>query len=545
MSMTGPQNNVAIPASTSEKVALLTDFFGVRLLLKRYRKDKRDGSVPAAVVECESSFQQIAVNAVAMVENGIPLDAVVWADMCSDFSARWIECCHWVSPRKLREFFASNIGAVWTRVDDVPASKEQPPVDLKWYKSLEGSNPVQPCMCPLCNVVCNSKAQYTAHAQGRTHKTLARAYAKKNGCSSDVAPVLMARSSSKDELGAESYLSSECSPSESSLDVATSSNMSPPSPIASTPSPILSHAPTVQISPAAHVAPIYLHPVSSFNDPLVVRNTVSAVSSYHTAVTTTSSMMTIGIPEPADSFSAKSAKSAEDEDCGSLSGSTTPFMNSVSSLKVNEEETTDLLSRVSFELCVLQNPEGREPERIAQAITLAQPLLTGDGCSQLMDAVLDAALRSENSNIDHFCAKLMRGEEEARRYVQAVVAEMVARGFGEKQQDMALLEQTCAECHFSTTYDCARDILARHKAKGLARLVCTLVAEGLLREKLIVQLASRPHPSPEALFAIISAVLTALPALSSLCVQDVRARVHVALSTNYYPTRVHTLAASL
>ena len=161
-------------AATEGKVAVLTEFFSNRLLLKRYRKNTREEN-PSIVLECETAFEKIANQAVAEVEEGGPLDAMNWLDVCTEFSDRWIEVSHWISPKKFREFVSENIGGEWVRVEEIPAHKEQPPVDLKWYKNPEGCTPVQPCVCPLCNVVCNSYAQYKAHSQGRTHRALARA----------------------------------------------------------------------------------------------------------------------------------------------------------------------------------------------------------------------------------------------------------------------------------------------------------------------------------------------------------------------------------
>ena len=166
------------PETTEGKVAVLTEFFSNRLLLKRYRKNTREEN-PSIVLECETAFEKIANQAVAEVEEGGPLDAMNWLDVCTEFSDLWIEVSHWISPKKFREFVSENIGGEWVRVEEIPAHKEQPPVDLKWYKNPEGCTPVQPCVCPLCNVVCNSYAQYKAHSQGRTHRALARTQMKK------------------------------------------------------------------------------------------------------------------------------------------------------------------------------------------------------------------------------------------------------------------------------------------------------------------------------------------------------------------------------
>eukprot|EP00659_Diplonema_papillatum_P003816 gene3816-5950_t len=161
------------------KVAVLTEFFSNRLLLKRFRKENREGAAPEEVLACEREFATMSLDIVRHAQHGA-LDAPYWADACSDFSEKWIQVCHWISPRRMREFATVNIGAVWDKESEVPIFKEQPPVDLKWYKNPNGCTPVQPWLCPLCRVVCNSLAQYKTHAQGRTHKSLARAFQKQH-----------------------------------------------------------------------------------------------------------------------------------------------------------------------------------------------------------------------------------------------------------------------------------------------------------------------------------------------------------------------------
>eukprot|EP01064_Diplonema_japonicum_P030869 TRINITY_DN534_c3_g5_i2.p1 TRINITY_DN534_c3_g5~~TRINITY_DN534_c3_g5_i2.p1 ORF type:complete len:306 (+),score=94.43 TRINITY_DN534_c3_g5_i2:47-919(+) len=202
--MTDEESSQKEELNEEEKIGVLNDFFCNRLLLKRFRKDTRDkAGVPQHVLECERAFNELAQKAVRDTTEGLKLDAMEWVGLCTTFSSKWIDVCHWISPKKLREFFTAHIAAEWVRVEEVPASKEQPPVDLKWYKNPEGCTPVQPCLCPLCNVVCNSLAQYKAHSQGRTHRSLARAYAKKNGGKQPV-PCSAADMQKKEEYGSPS-----------------------------------------------------------------------------------------------------------------------------------------------------------------------------------------------------------------------------------------------------------------------------------------------------------------------------------------------------
>ena len=174
---------IVIPPTHAGKVAAICDFFSTRLLLKRYRKDQRepDTEVPAAVAECEAAFALLAESAVCSVEAGQALDAVVWVNYCADFSELWLEVSHWVSPKKMRGFLTEHIGAEWVRAEEVPVEKEMPPINLKLYKNPQGHHPVMPCLCPVCEVLCNSQAQYTAHAQGRSHKMLARLHSRRTG----------------------------------------------------------------------------------------------------------------------------------------------------------------------------------------------------------------------------------------------------------------------------------------------------------------------------------------------------------------------------
>ncbi|KAJ9464555.1 hypothetical protein DIPPA_52918 [Diplonema papillatum] len=172
------QNNMSV--EDSHRVGEITSFFSNRLLLKKYRSEGRDGMLPEDVAVCEAEFLGLAKRAVCEMNAG-PLDAVVWANLCASFSQRWIEVCHWVSPKKFREFLSGTLSARWLNEEDIETDLELPPVDLKWYKNPAGCVPVQPCICPVCRVFCNSMSQYKAHAQGRIHRSLARMFSKKNG----------------------------------------------------------------------------------------------------------------------------------------------------------------------------------------------------------------------------------------------------------------------------------------------------------------------------------------------------------------------------
>eukprot|EP01062_Namystynia_karyoxenos_P056079 TRINITY_DN47034_c0_g1_i1.p1 TRINITY_DN47034_c0_g1~~TRINITY_DN47034_c0_g1_i1.p1 ORF type:complete len:491 (+),score=185.37 TRINITY_DN47034_c0_g1_i1:100-1572(+) len=169
-----------------ELVDSVMEFFSTRLLLKRYRRvaDPETGlfpELPSEVLECEAAFRGLATTAAIVTLQGEELDAVDWADICEDFSAGWLECCHWISPKKLREFFAERLGAQWCNESQVAPEKERPPRDLKWYKNPEGCRPAQPCVCSVCGVVCNSLAQYRAHAQGLKHRQAARTQQQNGG----------------------------------------------------------------------------------------------------------------------------------------------------------------------------------------------------------------------------------------------------------------------------------------------------------------------------------------------------------------------------
>eukprot|EP00755_Sulcionema_specki_P026147 Sspe_Gene.84951::Locus_55785_Transcript_1_1_Confidence_1.000_Length_842::g.84951::m.84951 len=165
------------PGSWSEaSLGELMEFFSNRLLLKRYRLVTRgEEPPPPAVLECEKAFHRLAIEATEAARTGTALDALAWAHTCTDFSNEWIDVCHWISPKKFREFLTDRIGVRWYDADKVPADMETPPVNLKWYKN-PGGGTAQQHSCRVCGVICNSLAQYKAHAQGRTHRALLRTH---------------------------------------------------------------------------------------------------------------------------------------------------------------------------------------------------------------------------------------------------------------------------------------------------------------------------------------------------------------------------------
>eukprot|EP01063_Lacrimia_lanifica_P030531 TRINITY_DN4862_c0_g2_i1.p1 TRINITY_DN4862_c0_g2~~TRINITY_DN4862_c0_g2_i1.p1 ORF type:complete len:319 (+),score=92.61 TRINITY_DN4862_c0_g2_i1:54-1010(+) len=161
-------------------VEKLTTFFSTRLLLRRYRPSNRgEAVVPEAVGQCERAFRALAERAVADVNAGKVLDAMEWMETCTEFSEEWIDFCHWISPKKLREHLTEIVGAQWCREEEIPAERELPPWDLKLYKA--DMSLVQQYACPCCEVECNSLAQYKGHAAGHRHKTNAEAWALNNG----------------------------------------------------------------------------------------------------------------------------------------------------------------------------------------------------------------------------------------------------------------------------------------------------------------------------------------------------------------------------
>eukprot|EP01063_Lacrimia_lanifica_P038291 TRINITY_DN80_c0_g2_i5.p1 TRINITY_DN80_c0_g2~~TRINITY_DN80_c0_g2_i5.p1 ORF type:complete len:497 (+),score=198.06 TRINITY_DN80_c0_g2_i5:59-1549(+) len=182
-------STAAATAAAASPVDVLVEFFSTRLLQKRFRPGNRTEASPE-IAACEAEFRAACQRAADAVADGKALDALEWLDMCSAFSEKWMEVCHWVSPKKFREHLTATIGAEWAREDEIPEERELPPIDLKWYKTPEGVDSVQPCVCPVCSIVCNSLAQYKAHAQGRMHKTHARTWSRLHG-GKEVEPMML------------------------------------------------------------------------------------------------------------------------------------------------------------------------------------------------------------------------------------------------------------------------------------------------------------------------------------------------------------------
>eukprot|EP01065_Artemidia_motanka_P018262 TRINITY_DN21580_c0_g1_i1.p1 TRINITY_DN21580_c0_g1~~TRINITY_DN21580_c0_g1_i1.p1 ORF type:complete len:332 (+),score=37.85 TRINITY_DN21580_c0_g1_i1:51-998(+) len=196
-----------------DDVEALMSFFSSRLLLKPFRPSPGVGAMvepPLAVRACEAAFRELAERAVRAAELGEELDALEWLDVCAHFSAQWFSVCHWLSPKRLREFFGEAIGVSWKNVDAVPADREQPPVDLKLYKNPEAA-PAQPYLCAVCGVHCNSLGQYRAHTRGRAHTAAARRYGP--GGEPDPIPVLQAHVNDQPATGRVRSLRSPESPS--------------------------------------------------------------------------------------------------------------------------------------------------------------------------------------------------------------------------------------------------------------------------------------------------------------------------------------------
>eukprot|EP01063_Lacrimia_lanifica_P026197 TRINITY_DN348_c0_g2_i1.p1 TRINITY_DN348_c0_g2~~TRINITY_DN348_c0_g2_i1.p1 ORF type:complete len:458 (+),score=146.25 TRINITY_DN348_c0_g2_i1:58-1431(+) len=171
--------------TAQDAVESLTDFFGTRLLLKPYRRGVR-GPATDEVLSCERAFAALVEKAVEEVMAGAELDAVRWVSDVASFSADWMGVCHWLSPRKFRQLLTETVGAVWAKEDEIVATSERPPMDMKWYRVTTGVMDSSPrCLCVVCSVVCNSLPQYKVHASGKAHNAHARAWSYKN----DGAPV--------------------------------------------------------------------------------------------------------------------------------------------------------------------------------------------------------------------------------------------------------------------------------------------------------------------------------------------------------------------
>eukprot|EP01063_Lacrimia_lanifica_P026204 TRINITY_DN348_c0_g2_i7.p1 TRINITY_DN348_c0_g2~~TRINITY_DN348_c0_g2_i7.p1 ORF type:complete len:484 (+),score=183.31 TRINITY_DN348_c0_g2_i7:58-1509(+) len=230
--------------TAQDAVESLTDFFGTRLLLKPYRRGVR-GPATDEVLSCERAFAALVEKAVEEVMAGAELDAVRWVSDVASFSADWMGVCHWLSPRKFRQLLTETVGAVWAKEDEIVATSERPPMDMKWYRVTAGADTSPSCLCVVCSVVCNSLPQYKVHASGKAHKAQARAWSRRNGGAPAPEPLLMKSGAGGNpareaDADAEGHVCPPCgTSSESTLLSATSSLPPTPSSASSTSTPSL------------------------------------------------------------------------------------------------------------------------------------------------------------------------------------------------------------------------------------------------------------------------------------------------------------------
>eukprot|EP01059_Diplonema_ambulator_P002135 TRINITY_DN1176_c0_g1_i1.p1 TRINITY_DN1176_c0_g1~~TRINITY_DN1176_c0_g1_i1.p1 ORF type:complete len:540 (+),score=222.57 TRINITY_DN1176_c0_g1_i1:114-1622(+) len=495
-----------------EKVAVLNDFFCNRLLLKRFRKDTRDkAETPQHVLECERAFDGLARKAVAESGLGRKLDAMEWVTLCTAFSSKWIDVCHWISPKKLREFFTAHINAEWLRVDEVPSAMEQPPVDLKWYKNPEGCTPVQPCLCPLCNVVCNSLAQYKAHSQGRTHRSLARAYAKKNG-GKQVEPVPYSGPQSMANVNADWGDISQTGWAEPQDPHYRNSFMTP--------------------EERQHF-PGYPNEEQRYTNYMIwqQQNSVEAdMDIYHQQQYCSS-------------------------DCGSVSAKSDPssLLDSVSPVHVVhvvlDDEARDVLSYVRSLMAQLQEDESVFDLVIKQVMRIMDRAEL-----HIAAELIDAAVNGSNPDaLADVAARLCETTEGFRATLGGVVEEMVGVGFGEcvpAQASSSLRSylNVVYQYHFSTTFNEYVDMKSRHKYRALARFAGCLVNAGVLEslifQKSIEKLCSN-GPSTEDFYACIQFIIQTSSSLTIQSKAVLSRLLKKTLKASWYPARVHNLASTL
>ena len=481
------------PSSFEATVKLVSDFFSTRLLLKRYRRDKRDETVPHSVVECEQEFEQIVRCAVSLTDAGVALDAVQWADICTAFSARWNNTCHWVSPRKLRDFLSVNAGSKWTRVESVPPEKEQPAVDLKWYKSLEGSNPITPCMCHLCEVICNSKLQYQAHVQGRTHRTQAKNFLKNGGSASELVSVPVPpekRGGSK-----------------------------APAPVPDLPCLDRSVSPR-QTSETWESETMSISVTSMPSDKSLASVGNSSRLRVHTPYDVTPSTMSVEqVESPKPSTAATDSDSDDDGE---------DEVDAVAS---------ELLATLSFALSI----DGTNAEHVfARCQVAVKEGLSPYGTNLVAEAIANAGIRSNADERLETVSRLCTLVIESRLLegaLETVLTTMVTEGFE--------VNRVCIDANVEAGFAGA---LSATKSCGLVKLLGSLVARGVLPDSYLVLLARRTedaHAHAEVVCTLVQTTKAISKSMTQSAVSAIRTALEDVADAGLFSTRVRRLVCSL
>eukprot|EP01064_Diplonema_japonicum_P030870 TRINITY_DN534_c3_g5_i3.p1 TRINITY_DN534_c3_g5~~TRINITY_DN534_c3_g5_i3.p1 ORF type:complete len:538 (+),score=165.45 TRINITY_DN534_c3_g5_i3:47-1615(+) len=506
--MTDEESSQKEELNEEEKIGVLNDFFCNRLLLKRFRKDTRDkAGVPQHVLECERAFNELAQKAVRDTTEGLKLDAMEWVGLCTTFSSKWIDVCHWISPKKLREFFTAHIAAEWVRVEEVPASKEQPPVDLKWYKNPEGCTPVQPCLCPLCNVVCNSLAQYKAHSQGRTHRSLARAYAKKNG-GKQVEPVPYSGVQGTD----------------SSADWGDASQTGWEAPEAN-----MGYGNTFMTAGEKQHFPGYPVEEQNYTNYMIwqqqnsVESDLDQQTVYH--------------------------------ECERSDASTT-LLDSVSPVHIVtaelDEDAKDALSYLNSMLVEVQ--DGDEDERLYKGIIKCADRIVERAAMHVATALIEAAV---NGPCPEVIASITREVSDSHEILRSSIVEAceetVSMGYGEcvpAQASSALRSylNVVYTYYFSTTFNEFVDMKSRHKFRAFVRFCGCLLNEDVLPSsvfQMTIEKLCAGTPSTEDFSGAIQATINTSSSLTIQSKAVVSRLLKKILKNSWYPNRVHNLAATL
>eukprot|EP01063_Lacrimia_lanifica_P026205 TRINITY_DN348_c0_g2_i8.p1 TRINITY_DN348_c0_g2~~TRINITY_DN348_c0_g2_i8.p1 ORF type:complete len:486 (+),score=171.68 TRINITY_DN348_c0_g2_i8:58-1515(+) len=408
--------------TAQDAVESLTDFFGTRLLLKPYRRGVR-GPATDEVLSCERAFAALVEKAVEEVMAGAELDAVRWVSDVASFSADWMGVCHWLSPRKFRQLLTETVGAVWAKEDEIVATSERPPMDMKWYRVTAGADTSPSCLCVVCSVVCNSLPQYKVHASGKAHKAQARAWSRRNGGAPAPEPLLM-------KSGAGGNPAREA---------------------------CLPYGPCLRMSRNSSESTL-----------------LSATSSLPSTPSSVSSR-TRSLPESAGLPATRRASSASSENAS---------LDSALSTALEAEPPVTIETR--RQVAQLESALARLPLGRAKAFALAASLASSRASELAVNAILDAAVQAEDAGpVAAVAVGVARGDRRFRTLLAAAVGRRAAASAVDVDSDSddGVLDE--ASCGFAGMYECG-DAAALEAAQARARqdgLVCfasALVRHGVL-----------------------------------------------------------------
>eukprot|EP01063_Lacrimia_lanifica_P038290 TRINITY_DN80_c0_g2_i4.p1 TRINITY_DN80_c0_g2~~TRINITY_DN80_c0_g2_i4.p1 ORF type:complete len:508 (+),score=212.32 TRINITY_DN80_c0_g2_i4:59-1582(+) len=504
-------STAAATAAAASPVDVLVEFFSTRLLQKRFRPGNRTEASPE-IAACEAEFRAACQRAADAVADGKALDALEWLDMCSAFSEKWMEVCHWVSPKKFREHLTATIGAEWAREDEIPEERELPPIDLKWYKTPEGQEAVQPCVCPACKIECNSLAQYRAHSQGRMHKRQSRRWARRNGGKA-VEPVLI--DGTEEATTPKKALEKKNQKKRLSNTDSTEDASPGPSEAASSPRSL----------PQTEQTDDFVSPPQS--PKASIRRVISHGSSVDAASVHTHSPYDLSTTLMSATVSGSFCSASSEQDVGGLSLTTSSvFTQAVNSITRERLTVLDsILARLTHDASAAD---------ANKALSLATSLANSGAAEQVLQSLMDAAVQAD--------------EAAAVALVAAAVAEEVA-GFPVMLGDAAaqLAAQLSVSTLASELFDDGFFLEAKTRSRhgGLVRFASALVGHDALPACVLLKCVATALEDATAEDVANAYRAVAAVRLGAEEEAEARAMFRGAVKAKYYPGYVKAMVAPL